>query len=108
MRSASCPAMNRPEDNQKTSKTQNNMPAAQERAKAEATPTAPNQGDGVGEGNRAATHRYNDGLAKSVARGDSDALAEEAKRAVDGPEGAELEEAEETAKRGEPKVTSRR
>lgn len=95
--------MNRTENNQKTSTTKSNGPAAQERAKAEPTPApAPNQGDGVGEGNRAATHRYNDGLAKSVARGDSHALAEE------GPEGAELEEAEETAKRGEPKITSRR
>jgi len=66
-----------------------------------------NQGDDVGEGNRAAARRYNEGLAQSEARGDSDALAEEAKEALDGDEGPELEEADEKGKAGEPAVTPR-
>jgi len=68
-----------------------------------ATPTSKatqNQGDGVGEGNRAATQRYEKGLHASEQRGDSDALAQKAKEALDGPEGAELRAAEEKGKRG--------
>lgn len=53
-----------------------------------------------GEGSYEATRRYNEGLEKSVQRGDADELAEEAKKALDGPEGEELRKAEEQGKQG--------
>jgi hypothetical protein len=53
-----------------------------------------------GEGNYDATRRYNEGLSKSVEKGDSDELAEKAKKALEGPEGEELREAEEIGKQG--------
>lgn len=60
--------------------------------------------DGVqGEGNYDATRRYNEGLEKSVRKGDSDELAEKAKLALEGKEGEELRKAEEQGKSGEPK-----
>ena len=105
--SALTESMNR-EDNQKFPNTKHNAPAKSDARMQPASTTAQNQGDGVGEGNRAAANRYNDGLAKSLATGDSDELAAKAKAAVDGPEGEELAKAEEIGKRGEPKVTSRR
>jgi hypothetical protein len=58
-------------------------------------------GDQGGEGNYDATRRYREGLEKSVEEGRADELGKKAKEAVQGPEGAELEEAEEKAKRGE-------
>jgi hypothetical protein len=54
-----------------------------------------------GEGNYDATHHYNEGLEKSVRKGDADELAEKAKKALEGKEGEELREAEERAKRGQ-------
>jgi hypothetical protein len=53
-----------------------------------------------GEGNYEATRRYNKGLAESVEKGDADALAEKARKALEGPEGDELRKAEEEAKQG--------
>jgi len=62
-------------------------------------------GSGVeGEGSYTATHRYNAGLKESMQRGDSDALAQEAKEALDGPEGEELRKAEAEGKRGAPRM----
>lgn len=60
-----------------------------------------NQGDQGGEGNYDATRRYNEGLEKSVQQGNSQQLGEEAKKALEGSEGAELRRAEEQGKRGE-------
>jgi hypothetical protein len=40
-----------------------------------------------GEGSYEATHRYDDGVARSVARGETTRLAQDAARALDGPEG---------------------
>lgn len=54
-----------------------------------------------GEGNYDATRRYNEGLKRSVEKGNADELAEKAKRALEGPEGKELREAEEIGKQGE-------
>jgi hypothetical protein len=53
-----------------------------------------------GEGNYDATHHYNEGLAKSVEKGNADELAEKAKKALESAEGEELRKAEESAKRG--------
>jgi hypothetical protein len=53
-----------------------------------------------GEGSYSAARRYDEGLQRSVARGDAEQLAKEAARALDGPEGAELEEAARAAKGG--------
>ena len=64
-----------------------------------------------GEGSYSGTHRYNEGLKKHVESGKSEELAEEAKRALQGEERAELEDAERRAKRGpapqKPKVSQR-
>ena len=57
--------------------------------------------DGVqGEGNYDATHRYNEGVKQSVLKGNTDELAEKAKKALDGKEGEELRNAEEQGKQG--------
>jgi hypothetical protein len=53
-----------------------------------------------GEGNYDATHHYNDGLKKSVEKGNAEELAKKAEEALDGPEGDELRKAEEIAKQG--------
>jgi hypothetical protein len=53
-----------------------------------------------GEGNYDATHHYNDGLKKSVEKGNADELAEKAKKALEGPEGEELRKADEQGKSG--------
>jgi len=52
-----------------------------------------------GEGSYRATRDYNEGVAKSVAAGKSDAQAQAAKKALDGKEGAELKRAEAEGKR---------
>jgi len=60
-----------------------------------------NEKDGVqGEGNYDATHRYNEGLRKSVEKGDADELAEKAKKALEGKEGDELRDADARGKSG--------
>lgn len=59
--------------------------------------------DGVqGEGNYDATRRYDDGVKKSVEKGNTEELAEKAKKALEGPEGDELRKADEIGKAGEP------
>ena len=53
-----------------------------------------------GEGSYSATRRYDEGVQRSVAKGDVERLAKEAAQALDGPEGDELRRAEQAAKRG--------
>jgi hypothetical protein len=53
-----------------------------------------------GEGSYSATRKYNEGLAKHQKQANVDALAKSARKAVEGPEGAELRRAEEQGKRG--------
>lgn len=60
-----------------------------------------------GEGSYSATHRYNAGVKKSVEAGTAEALAEEARKALEGPEGEKLREAERIAKKGDPKAAQR-
>lgn len=55
-----------------------------------------------GEGSYTATRRYNANLRRAVAKGDSEKLGEEARKALEGPEGSELRKAEKEAKRGRP------
>lgn len=55
-----------------------------------------------GEGNREADRVYRDGVADTLATKDVDALADEAKRALEGPEGEALRAAEKRGKAGKP------
>lgn len=59
-----------------------------------------NSGEELGEGNRTAAKRYNAGVQETVKNKDVDKLASEAADALEGPEGEELREAEEKAKKG--------
>lgn len=63
------------------------------------TPQQPQ--DESGEGNYDASRRYREGLEKSVRKGNAEELGEEAKKALEGSEGAELRRAEEQGKRAE-------
>lgn len=51
-----------------------------------------------GEGNREADRAYRDGVADTLATKDVNALADEAKQALDGPEGEKLRAAEQRAR----------
>ena len=53
-----------------------------------------------GEGSYTATRRYDEGVERSIAEGKTDELARKAAAALDGPEGAELRNAEQAAKHG--------
>lgn len=53
-----------------------------------------------GEGNYTATRRYNEHVGQHIANNDPEKLAKEAKRALEGDERGELEEAEQRGKRG--------
>jgi hypothetical protein len=53
----------------------------------------------LGEGNKTAAKRYNEAVRETVKNEDVDALADEAKRALEGPEGEELRRAEEEGKK---------
>lgn len=64
-----------------------------------------NSGEELGEGNRTAAKRYNEGVQQTVKNKDVDKLASEAADALEGPEGEELREAEEKGKRG-PKTST--
>lgn len=65
-----------------------------------ASPGEPDDSKRVeGEGSYTATRRYNEGLRKSVEKGDSEDLGEEARRALEGDEGDELRRAEDEAKK---------
>ncbi len=55
-----------------------------------------------GEGSYSATRGYNAGLRRALAKGNTEELAEKARRALDGPEGPELKRAESIAKKGRP------
>jgi len=55
-----------------------------------------------GEGSYTATRSYDAGLAKSVKAGHSPELGEKASRALDGPEGDSLRDAERIGKAGQP------
>lgn len=54
--------------------------------------------DEIGEGNRRAAKRYNDGVKDTLESKDTEALADEAAEALDGPEGESLRQAEQEAK----------
>jgi hypothetical protein len=74
------------------------MSKQQQTTDAGATRAEPN---GVeGEGSYTGTQRYNERLKKHIESEDTEALGEEAKRALEGDERAELEDAERRAKRG--------
>jgi len=66
-------------------------------------PKKDNQGDSIGEGNRDAARRYNEGLAESLKKGNTEELAKKAEEALEGREGAELRQAEERGKHAETK-----
>jgi hypothetical protein len=53
-----------------------------------------------GEGNRTADRQYREGVRRHVESGASEAAAEEAQEALEGPEADELRKAEEAAKAG--------
>lgn len=53
-----------------------------------------------GEGSRTAAREYEAGLKSTVKSGKVDALAEEAKEALEGPDGASLRQAEKAGKQG--------
>lgn len=53
-----------------------------------------------GEGSYVATRRYDAAVEKTVQSGEVPKLAKEAARALDGPEGAELRDAEKAARSG--------
>ena len=55
-----------------------------------------------GEGSYTATRRYNADLTKAMRAGRSRELAEAARKALDGPGGASLREAERIGKEGHP------
>lgn len=55
-----------------------------------------------GEGNHTADRRYREGVERSVKGGKIDENAEEAARALDGPEGDALREAQEATRHGRP------
>jgi hypothetical protein len=60
------------------------------------------ESENEGEGSRTAAREYNEGLQQAIASGDLDGDAEEARRALEGPEGEELRRAEQAGKRGKP------
>ena len=57
-----------------------------------------------GEGNKTAARNYNKATEEYVRSGKSEKAAADAKKAVEGPEGAELREAEEEGLKGEPPI----
>jgi hypothetical protein len=74
------------------------MSKQQQTNDAGATRTKPN---GVeGEGSYTGTQRYNERLKEHIQTEDTEALGKQAKRALEGDERAELEDAERRAKRG--------
>lgn len=57
-----------------------------------------------GEGSYSATKAYNEATAKFLKKGKVDEAAQEAKRALDSKEGAELKAAEAKGRAGDPKM----
>jgi hypothetical protein len=69
--------------------------------KQEQTQTTPVAGEGVeGEGSYTGTRRYNEHLKQHIETHNTEELAEQARKALEGDEKAELEDAERRAKRG--------
>lgn len=64
-------------------------------------PKKDGQGDTIGEGNYDASRRYREGVEQSVEKGNAGELADKAKKALEGEEGAALRDAERKGKRGE-------
>lgn len=62
-------------------------------------PADPSATQNEGEGSKSADRHYREGVQKTVEGGKVDQLAQEAKEALDGPEGDELRRAEEEAKK---------
>jgi hypothetical protein len=62
-------------------------------------PTTGKRGGNEGEGSRSADRNYRDGVAEHLQSGRSEQAAEEARRALDGPEADELDRAEREGKR---------
>lgn len=72
-----------------------------DKAKASAAGAPAPKTEGVeGEGSYTASRRYREGLERSVKKGDSNKLADEAAKALEGPEGDALRAAEQSAKQG--------
>ena len=63
------------------------------------SPNAPSGNKNEGEGSSTAAREYNKHVEASVKAGHTEELAEEAKKALDGAEGGELQNAEAEAKR---------
>jgi hypothetical protein len=64
--------------------------------------------DGVeGEGSYSGTKAYNEATAKFIEKGKVDNAAQEAKRALESGEAAELQRAEATGKEGDPRQQSK-
>lgn len=82
------------------------LPTGQTAEESEQTPSqrqagaSPVSGQG-GEGNVEADRRYREGVKKTLASGEVEELADEAARALDGPEGEELREAEQRGRKGQ-------
>ena len=64
--------------------------------------TSKSQDQNEGEGSRTAARHYAAGVAQTVASGKVDELANKAEAALAGPEGAELQRAEDEGKKGKP------
>jgi hypothetical protein len=80
-------------------------PDPRERAENEGMNASSPQGGALspqveGEGSYSAAHRYQEGVERSVKKGDAEQLGEEAAWTLDRPEGEELRRAERNAKQG--------
>lgn len=67
--------------------------------KQEPMPNKPKQEKNQGEGNRDAARRYNEGAQKFAKSGKVEKAAEEARKALEGPEGEQLRKAEREGKK---------
>jgi hypothetical protein len=65
-----------------------------------ASSALPASDEELGEGNRSAAKRYNQGVKETLESKDVDKLAHQAAEALEGPEGEALREAERRAKQG--------
>ena len=60
------------------------------------------QDQNEGEGSRTAARHYSEGVARTVASGKVEELANKAEEALEGAEGSELQRAEDEGKKGKP------
>jgi hypothetical protein len=65
-----------------------------------ASSALPASDEELGEGNKSAAKRYNQGVKETLESKDVDKLAHQAAEALEGPEGEALREAERRAKKG--------